>query len=54
MMDAVAEIIAILEDHRARIDGELEGEAALGAFGAGVHASFHQAFADGGIVAELG
>ncbi len=54
MMDAVAEIIAILIDQRTRIDGELEGETALGAFRARVHAHLHQAFADGGIVAKLG
>ena len=54
MMHAVAEIIAILIDQCARIDGELEGETALGAFRARVHARLHQTFADGGIVTELG
>jgi hypothetical protein len=53
-MHAIAEIIAVLKDHRSGINGEMERETALRPFGSRVHAGFHEAFADGGVVTELG
>src|SRR5262245_48323246 len=52
VMNGVSEIVRIREDARARRHPQLEAQAPLCALGAGLHADFHQALADGRVVAE--
>jgi hypothetical protein len=53
MVDDVAEEIAILHDGGGRAHVEREAKTALAFVAARLHADFHHAFADGGLVAEL-
>jgi hypothetical protein len=54
VVDGVAEEVAVVVDLGFGGDRELVVEAALLGFGAGVHAEFHEALADGGGVLEAG
>ena len=46
VVHVIAEVVAVTEDAAARRDGKLKGEAALVFVGTGVHARFHDGFAD--------
>jgi hypothetical protein len=54
VVDVVGEVVAVAEDATAWAHRKVKGKAALLSIGARVHTRFHDAFAHGRLVKELG
>ncbi len=54
VMDGVAEIVAVAEQTRFRVEGDVEIQAALRSFGAWLNSKLHHTLSNRGAVAKTG